>query len=174
MSSAAAAPGRAVHPAQRRQVPHHRAVAVVAPLHQSQTAPQRAQDRGGVAAERGERSLNIVYIIRECLHQCWLQMEVEQLKARCEKLEKERNAFKFNSDQLEAKVRLDGELFIDIWLSTSLIFIMFQVSEMSVDLADEQTTANQASEILETEQAERRRLEKEVKELTVRLKNDSL
>ena len=101
-------------------------------------------------------------------------MEVEQLKARCEKLEKERNAFKFNSDQLEAKVRLDGELFIDILLSTSLIFIMFQVSEMSVDLADEQTTANQASEILETEQAERRRLEKEVKELTVRLKNDSL
>ena len=38
---------------------------------------------------------------------------------------------------------------------------------MSVDLADEQTTSNQASEILETEQAERRRLEKEVKELTV-------
>ena len=112
--------------------------------------------------------------MRECLPQCSFQVEVEQLKARCEKLEKERNAFKFNSDQLEAKVRLDGELFIDILLSTSLIFIMFQVSEMSVDLADEQTTANQASEILETEQAERRRLEKEVKELTVRLKNDSL
>ena len=104
VSSAAAAPGRAVHPAQHRQVPHHRAVAVVAPLHQSQAAPQRPQDRGGVAAERGGNPFNIVYIRSECYHHSSFQLEVEQLKARCEKLEKERNAFKFNSDQLEAKV----------------------------------------------------------------------
>ena len=41
------------------------------------------------------------------------------------------------------------------------------MAEMSADLAEENTTANHASEMLERETAERLRLEKELKDLKV-------
>ena len=48
-----------------------------------------------------------------------------------------------------------------------LLCCLRQLSEISADLAEEHTTSHHASEILEAEQAERRRLEKECKDLTV-------
>jgi len=42
------------------------------------------------------------------------------------------------------------------------------VVELTADLAEENTTATQASEMLETESAERMRLEKELKDVQVR------
>ena len=44
---------------------------------------------------------------------------------------------------------------------------LLQVVELTADLAEENTTATQASEMLETESAERMRLEKELKDVQV-------
>lgn len=46
-------------------------------------------------------------------------------------------------------------------------YCMFQVVELTADLAEENTTATQASEMLESESAERMRLEKELKDVQV-------
>ncbi|XP_038062218.1 unconventional myosin-XVIIIa-like isoform X2 [Patiria miniata] len=70
--------------------------------------------------------------------------ELTELRIRGEKLEKERNLLKHNHDKMEARL-----------------------AEMSADLAEEHTTANHASEMLERETAERLRLEKELKDLKV-------
>ena len=43
------------------------------------------------------------------------------------------------------------------------------MAEMSADLAEEHTTANNASEMLEGETSERLRLEKELKDMKVRV-----
>ncbi|XP_075542918.1 unconventional myosin-XVIIIa-like isoform X1 [Dermacentor variabilis] len=71
--------------------------------------------------------------------------EVEQLKAKVEKLEKERSELKQGHDLLEAKVS-------DLW----------------TDLGQEQAASAQAAEMLEAETAERLRLDKEVRELQAR------
>lgn len=71
--------------------------------------------------------------------------EVEQLKAKVEKLEKERSELKQSHDLLEAKVS-------DLW----------------TDLGQEQAASAQAAEMLEAETAERLRLDKEVRELQTR------
>ncbi|XP_077534823.1 unconventional myosin-XVIIIa-like isoform X2 [Haemaphysalis longicornis] len=73
------------------------------------------------------------------------QEEVLQLKAKVEKLEKERSELKQNHDLLEAKVS-------DLW----------------ADLGQEQAASAQAAEMLEAETAERLRLDKEVRELQAR------
>ena len=44
---------------------------------------------------------------------------------------------------------------------------MFQLVEVTADLAEENKTATQATEMLETESAERMRLEKELKDIQV-------
>ncbi|KAL3858074.1 hypothetical protein ACJMK2_012688 [Sinanodonta woodiana] len=70
------------------------------------------------------------------------EIELEQIKTRAEKLEKERNEYKQQCDKLENRL-----------------------AEIQADLAEENTTATQATEILEQEQAERMRLEKELKDI---------
>ncbi|KAL5016328.1 hypothetical protein ScPMuIL_005917 [Solemya velum] len=68
--------------------------------------------------------------------------ELEQLKAKLEKIEKERNEYKLQCDRLDNKL-----------------------SEITADYAEVHTASNQAGELLESEQAERMRLEKELKDI---------
>ncbi|XP_032363340.1 unconventional myosin-XVIIIa isoform X11 [Etheostoma spectabile] len=68
--------------------------------------------------------------------------EIQHLKQKLEKVEKERNELRLNSDRLESRI-----------------------SELSSELADERNTGESASQLLETETSERLRLEKDTKEL---------
>ncbi|KAM4628038.1 unconventional myosin-XVIIIa-like isoform 3-T3 [Polymixia lowei] len=68
--------------------------------------------------------------------------EIQQLKQKLEKVEKERNELRLNSDRLESRI-----------------------SELSSELADERNTGESASQLLETETSERLRLEKDMKDL---------
>ncbi|KAJ7990677.1 hypothetical protein DPEC_G00302880 [Dallia pectoralis] len=68
--------------------------------------------------------------------------EILQLKGRLEKVEKERNELRLNSDRLESRI-----------------------TELSSELADERNTGESASQLLESETSERLRLEKDMKEL---------
>ncbi|KAL2095355.1 hypothetical protein ACEWY4_010074 [Coilia grayii] len=68
--------------------------------------------------------------------------EIQHLKAKLEKVEKERNELRLNSDRLESRI-----------------------TELSAELADERNTGESASQLLETETAERLRLEKDMKDL---------
>ncbi|XP_044058240.1 unconventional myosin-XVIIIa isoform X3 [Siniperca chuatsi] len=68
--------------------------------------------------------------------------EIQQLKQKLEKVEKERNELRLNSDRLESRI-----------------------TELSSELADERNTGESASQLLETETSERLRLEKDVKDL---------
>ncbi|KAL4647202.1 unconventional myosin-XVIIIa isoform X8 [Arapaima gigas] len=68
--------------------------------------------------------------------------EIQQLKAKLEKVEKERNELRLNSDRLESRL-----------------------TELSSELADERNTGESASQLLESETSERLRLEKDMKDL---------
>ncbi|CAF93221.1 unnamed protein product [Tetraodon nigroviridis] len=68
--------------------------------------------------------------------------EIQQLRQKLEKVEKERNELRLNSDRLESRI-----------------------TELSSELADERNTGESASQLLETETSERLRLEKDLKEL---------
>ncbi|XP_008274577.1 unconventional myosin-XVIIIa-like isoform X2 [Stegastes partitus] len=68
--------------------------------------------------------------------------EIQQLKQKLEKVEKERNELRLNSDRLESRI-----------------------TELSSELADERNTGESASQLLETETSERLRLEKDMKDL---------
>ncbi|XP_061105154.1 unconventional myosin-XVIIIa-like isoform X4 [Conger conger] len=68
--------------------------------------------------------------------------EIQQLKGKLEKVEKERNELRLNSDRLENRI-----------------------TELSTELADERNTGESASQLLETETSERLRLEKDMKDL---------
>ncbi|KAJ7309093.1 hypothetical protein JRQ81_008411 [Phrynocephalus forsythii] len=68
--------------------------------------------------------------------------EIQQLKGRLEKVEKERNELRLNSDRLESKI-----------------------TELSSELTDERNTGESASQLLDAETAERLRTEKEMKDL---------
>ncbi|XP_058490606.1 unconventional myosin-XVIIIa isoform X4 [Solea solea] len=68
--------------------------------------------------------------------------EIQQLKQKLEKVEKERNELRLNSDRLESRI-----------------------TEMSSELADERNTGESASQMLETETSERLRLERDMKDL---------
>ncbi|BFZ18652.1 hypothetical protein BsWGS_21691 [Bradybaena similaris] len=70
------------------------------------------------------------------------EAEIELLKSRNEKLEKERTEFKTRCDKLEN-----------------------QLSEVTADLAEENTTSIEAADLLEAETADRMRLEKELREV---------
>ncbi|XP_064618703.1 unconventional myosin-XVIIIa-like isoform X2 [Lineus longissimus] len=72
-------------------------------------------------------------------------VELEQLMLKLEKLEKERNDYKHSCDKLEDKL-----------------------AEISADFLEENTTSHQAAEMLEVEQAERMRLEKELRDVQSR------
>ncbi|XP_056139039.1 unconventional myosin-XVIIIa isoform X1 [Lampris incognitus] len=74
--------------------------------------------------------------------------EIQQLKQKVEKLEKERNELRLNSDRLERRI-----------------------TELSSELADERNTGESASQLLETETCERLRLEKEMKDLQAKYDN---
>ncbi|XP_078599042.1 unconventional myosin-XVIIIa-like isoform X5 [Branchiostoma floridae x Branchiostoma japonicum] len=69
-------------------------------------------------------------------------VEVDQLKAKLEKIEKERNDLRQANNKLETKV-----------------------ADLTSELSDEHSTANSASEMLETETGERMKLEKEMTQL---------
>ncbi|KAI4814127.1 hypothetical protein KUCAC02_003333, partial [Chaenocephalus aceratus] len=68
--------------------------------------------------------------------------EIQQQKSKFERVEKERNELRLNTDRLESRI-----------------------SELSSELADERSTSESASQLLETETSERLRLEKEMKDL---------
>ncbi|XP_053095877.1 unconventional myosin-XVIIIa isoform X3 [Pangasianodon hypophthalmus] len=68
--------------------------------------------------------------------------EIQQLKLKVEKVEKERNELRLNTDRLESRI-----------------------TELSSELADERNTGESASQLLESETSERLRLEKDMKDL---------
>uniref|UniRef100_A0A671P707 Unconventional myosin-XVIIIa-like n=1 Tax=Sinocyclocheilus anshuiensis TaxID=1608454 RepID=A0A671P707_9TELE len=68
--------------------------------------------------------------------------EIQQLRLKLEKVEKERNELRLNSDRLESKI-----------------------TELSSELADERNTGESTSQLLESETSERLRLEKDMKDL---------
>ncbi|XP_066519872.1 unconventional myosin-XVIIIa [Hoplias malabaricus] len=68
--------------------------------------------------------------------------EIQQLKLKLEKVEKERNELRLNTDRLESKI-----------------------TELSSELTDERNTGESASQLLESETSERLRLEKDMKDL---------
>uniref|UniRef100_A0AAY4DSB0 Myosin tail domain-containing protein n=1 Tax=Denticeps clupeoides TaxID=299321 RepID=A0AAY4DSB0_9TELE len=68
--------------------------------------------------------------------------EIQLMKSKLEKVEKERNELRLNSDRLESRI-----------------------TELSSELADERNTGESASQLLESETSERLRLEKDMKEL---------
>ncbi|NXY78602.1 MY18A protein, partial [Glareola pratincola] len=71
-----------------------------------------------------------------------LQEEIQQLKSKLEKVEKERNELRLNSDRLESRI-----------------------TELTSELTDERNTGESASQLLDAETAERLRAEKEMKDL---------
>ncbi|KAK2173425.1 hypothetical protein NP493_876g00017 [Ridgeia piscesae] len=71
------------------------------------------------------------------------EVELEQLKAKYEKADKERNDFRQVAEKLQAKL-----------------------SEISVDLAEEHTTSSKATELLESETVGRIQMERELKEMS--------
>ncbi|XP_070204311.1 unconventional myosin-XVIIIa-like isoform X2 [Littorina saxatilis] len=84
------------------------------------------------------------------------QAELETMKNKVEKLEKERNEYKTACEKLESRL-----------------------AEMTADLMEENTTSTQASEMLEAESTERMRLEKEMKDIqskyaTLKRQNEKL
>ncbi|XP_052268542.1 unconventional myosin-XVIIIa-like isoform X7 [Dreissena polymorpha] len=81
-----------------------------------------------------------VHRTEEELHE--KELELETMKTKLEKIERERSDYKLQMDRLENRV-----------------------AELTADLAEENTTATQASEMLESESAERMRLEKDLKDL---------
>ncbi|KAL0994187.1 hypothetical protein UPYG_G00118920 [Umbra pygmaea] len=74
--------------------------------------------------------------------------EIQHLKGKLEKTEKERNDLRLNTDRLESRI-----------------------TELSVELADERNTSESASQLLETETSERLRLEKEMKDLQAKFES---
>ncbi|XP_047247983.1 unconventional myosin-XVIIIa-like isoform X3 [Girardinichthys multiradiatus] len=68
--------------------------------------------------------------------------EIQQLKQKLERMEKERNELRLNSDRLESRI-----------------------TELSTELADERNTGESASQLLEAETSERLRLEKDMKDV---------
>ncbi|XP_047462771.1 unconventional myosin-XVIIIa-like isoform X3 [Mugil cephalus] len=71
--------------------------------------------------------------------------EIQQQKLKLERVEKERNELRLNTDQLESRI-----------------------TDLLAELADERSTSESASQLLETETSERLRLEKEMKDLQVK------
>ncbi|XP_028938018.1 unconventional myosin-XVIIIa isoform X13 [Ornithorhynchus anatinus] len=70
--------------------------------------------------------------------------EIQQLRSKLEKVEKERNELRLSSDRLESKI-----------------------SELTSELTDERNTGESASQLLDAETAERLRVEKEMKDLQI-------
>ncbi|KAM9320551.1 unconventional myosin-XVIIIa isoform 1-T1 [Gastrophryne carolinensis] len=68
--------------------------------------------------------------------------EIQQLKSKLEKVEKERNELRLNTDRLESKI-----------------------TELNSELTDERNTGESASQLLETETSDRLRVEKDMKDL---------
>ncbi|XP_047234694.1 unconventional myosin-XVIIIa-like isoform X5 [Girardinichthys multiradiatus] len=71
--------------------------------------------------------------------------EIQQQKLKLERVEKERNELRLNTDRLENRI-----------------------AELLAELADERSTSESASQLLETETSERLRLERDMKDLQVR------
>ncbi|XP_038565159.1 unconventional myosin-XVIIIa-like isoform X5 [Micropterus salmoides] len=68
--------------------------------------------------------------------------EIQQQKSKLERVEKERNELRLNTDRLESRI-----------------------ADLLAELADERSTSESASQMLETETSERLRLEKDMKDL---------
>ncbi|NXF34365.1 MY18A protein, partial [Nyctibius bracteatus] len=77
--------------------------------------------------------------------------EIQQLKSKLERVEKERNELRLNSDRLESRI-----------------------TELTSELTDERNTGESASQLLDAETAERLRAEKEMKDLQVNVPLPSL
>nr|XP_054586613.1 unconventional myosin-XVIIIa isoform X6 [Nothobranchius furzeri] len=70
--------------------------------------------------------------------------EIQQQKLKLDRVEKERNELRLNTDRLESRI-----------------------AELLAELADERSTSESASQLLETETSERLRLERDMKDLQV-------
>lgn len=109
-----------------------------------------------------------------------------------ERVEKDRNELRLNTDRLESRVSLFAcdtacwENVIKDWWSYTLsandftvgfashtvcvslsVCVTVQIAELLAELADERGTSESATQLLETETSERLRLEKDLKELQV-------
>lgn len=98
-----------------------------------------------------------------------------------ERVEKERNELRLNTDRLESRVSLFAcdnacweNVIKDWWCYTlsandcvcvSFGCVTVQIAELLAELADERGTSESASQLLETETSERLRLEKDLKDL---------
>lgn len=116
-----------------------------------------------------------------------LQEEIQQQKSKLERVEKERNELRLNTDRLESRVgpfacgNACWELnsFISYFVQERwqvfcrfvlhpvcvCVCVRVQISDLSAELADERSTSESASQLLETETSERLRLEKDMKDL---------
>lgn len=104
-----------------------------------------------------------------------LQEEIQQLKSKLEKVEKERNELRLNSDRLESRVgpcwhregvrcRASGPWRLP---QPTVPLPSPQITELTSELTDERNTGESASQLLDAETAERLRAEKEMKDLQV-------
>lgn len=97
-------------------------------------------------------------------------------------MEKERNEFRLTTDRLESRVGRHSPLAVEL-----IFFFQFgqdapcqppsfhhdacrfvQIADLLAELADERSTSESASQLLETETSERLRLEKDLKDLQAR------
>ncbi|NXD17514.1 MY18A protein, partial [Nothocercus nigrocapillus] len=93
--------------------------------------------------------------------------EIQQLKGKLEKVEKERNELRLHSDRLESRVGappapVPSAVRAPCPMSPSL---SPQITELTSELTDERNTGESASQLLDAETAERLRAEKEMKDL---------
>lgn len=97
--------------------------------------------------------------------------EIQQHKLKLERVEKERNELRLNTDRLESRVGPDAppavQLIAPSFLPDTCHFV--QIADLLAELADERSTSESASQLLETETSERLRLEKDLKDLQVRM-----
>ena len=97
-----------MHPEEREEVHGGPRVALVEAVGQAHTATQRTQDGGPAKVEDGKLNPEMLSLPRVGLI-CSLfiaQEELEALKARLEKVEKERTELKQTNEKLESRVRI--------------------------------------------------------------------
>lgn len=121
-----------------------------------------------------------------------LQEEIQLQKSKLERVEKERNELRLNTDRLESRVGLPRMLggrrlrsvaewhsFSSVKALTPCAFLSLsvcvcvQIADLLAELADERSTSESASQMLETETSERLRLEKDLKDLQAHMNTNN-
>ena len=100
-----------MHPKERAEVHGGPGVAVVAAVSQAHAHAQRQPNRGSAQVENGEILDNFLYSMQRqwfvlmCCPIINFQEELDALKARLEKVEKEKNEYKVAAEKFESRVR---------------------------------------------------------------------